>query len=396
MTLEEDFFTDAATTTNASNASNASTVNYNSPGESAQYEDWELEALGIHAVTPRSILCYGAPKAGKSTGAIAVASKAGNAIVLVTDPGLMNGYIEFLKAERAKGNKLAVPMPLLPSQDKVDAVVRNLPANTDDAARKAAVSAFRVNYIDTALKRPGIKYIALNRGIDVNPIEELNRSLNQLRQIFNRIKALGLPRHLVVIDEIYQWCLDAEAWLKGTRLDHLPDENAKQAVRVERWGKYGILVDSDGTKPATANVWGLQAVVDSGVRQLTLSLKNDLNTHIILVTQLREYNAKEVKGKPVVKKQGPLVGLQETAPKTASHEVDAIIQFTVEHEFSFDGNGAIKRAILTGGDETSYRGHRLNPTTPAVWSADTIGVPGTPFADYAPDMVGLAKFWGLI
>lgn len=391
MTLEEDFFTNES-----SNVVGAANEAAPKAGSSGEYEDWELEALGIHAETPRSILCYGAPKAGKSTGAISVASHAGNAIVLVTDPGLMNGYIEFLKTERAKGHKLAVPMPLLPSQAAIDAMLRGLPANTDDAARKAAISAFRVNYIDTTLKRPGIKYLALTRGIDVNPIEELNRSLNQLRQIFNRIKSLGLPRHIVVVDEIYQWCLDAEAWLKGTRLDHISDENSKQAIRVERWGKYGILVDGDATKPATANVWGLQALVDSTVRQLTLSLKNDLNTHIILVTQLREYGAKEVKGKSVVKKQGPLLGLQETAPKTASHEVDAIVQFTVEHEFSFDGNGAIKRAILTGGDETSYRGHRLNPTTPSVWSADTIGVPGTPFADYTPDMVGLAKFWGLI
>lgn len=384
MTLDEDFFTDTPS------ADAGATQN------PAEFEDWELEALGQHAVTPRTILVYGAPKSGKSTGAMAVASKADNAIVLVTDPGLMNGYIEFLKAERAKGNKLSVPVALFPSQEKIDAVLRTMP-DADATARAEATKNFKVNYIDTVLKRPGIKYLALNRGTTVNPIDELNRSVKQLRQIFDRIKTLGLPRHLVVVDEIYQWCLDAEAYLKGTRLDHLPSENAKQAERVDRWGKHGILVPADGDKPATANVWGLQAVVDAAARQLTLSIKNDLNTHIILVTQLREYNAKEVKGKSVVKKQGPLVGLQETSPKTASHEVDAIIQCAVEHEISFDaGGGAVKRLILTGADETSYRGHRLNPTTPTVWSAETVGLPGTPFADYTPDMVGLAKFWGII
>jgi len=362
-------------------------------GEMDLYTPEELEALGLHADTPRTVVVYGAPKIGKSTGVYAAASAAGNALILVTDQSLMNGYVEYLKAERARGVRLAVPMPLTPSRAQVETFTATL-AGKSDEEKKSAMRQFRESYFNTALSRPGIKYLVLDRGEMVDPVEALQKGLKALLLAVNYIKEKRLPRHMIVVDEVFQWALDAETYIRADKLDSIP-EASRQAVRVERWKKYGVHVKKDG-EPDTANIWGIQAVVDGQTRRLTLSLKNDTGCHCVLITQKREYKRSEVKGKTVEKKEGPLLGIQESAPKTASHEVDAIIEIVGDRGVL--GTDPLVRKVHTEGSGDSYRGHRLSPDTPAEWGPDTVGpkVAGTKLADYTPDIPGLFRFWGLI
>ena len=368
-------------------------------GGDTSYTPEELEALGLLEALPRCVVIYGPPKTRKTSNALSVASCHGNAIVVFTDPSLMTGYLEFLKTERAAGRKWAVPMALKPSE-KVLAAAAPLSATVGDteeakkarAARGAAAKA----YAEATLSKPGIKWIALDRGTGIDPCAAFQKAIAQLKNYFAMIERMNLPKHMVVVDEVFQWCLDAENYIRADSLDYLPAEN-REAERARRWDQYDVAVRKDGA--LSLNVWGVQAVVDGFTRILTLSLKNDLKTLVFLVTQMREYKVNEAKGgkKAVVKKQGPQLGLQESAPKTAAHETDAIIELGVDFEMAFskDDVAPAKAFIFTAPTEDSYRGHRFRSDTPAVWSAETVKA-GTPYAEYESNLVGLCRFWGLL